>query len=100
MDCDLFDKALRAQIQDSDPTTGEGIDELEDESDSLAAALAFDEELSAPGSGLRDIAIPSEGRASKVGRTGVELANAAVTKASENVVVKSTLNEYARYRQK
>lgn len=96
MDCDIFEEVLQTQLQESDPTTGEDIDELEDERDSLAATLEFDEQMTDPGSELRGIAQP-QGPATKAARTTVKLANAAVAKASEQVVVKSTLDEYNRY---
>lgn len=99
MDHHLFDRELQTRLLDGDPTGAEGDEELHDEQDSLAATLETDAQMADPHSELREVVhtVIIQDPTNKRARTDVELAEAAVLKASEQVVVQSTLNEYNRY---
>jgi hypothetical protein len=96
MDHSTIEKQLQDRLLIIPSTVGEQEEELDDERDALTASLEFDKQYGSPECELRKP--PSELRAtpSKKPRTDVELAEAAVLKASEDVIVASTTAEYVR----
>jgi hypothetical protein len=104
MDTRLALQSLELQLQNTllttDTSYGEDEEELDDERDSLTSALGFDEEISSGGSELREQAISPQLEADapqmKKPRSDIEFVEAAVQKASEQVIVTNTIQEYAR----
>jgi predicted outer membrane protein len=96
MDHSTIERQLQDRLLIIPSTVGEQEEELDDERDALTASLEFDEQYGGHECELRKL--PSELRPtpSKKPRTDVELAEAAVLKASEDVIVASTTAEYVR----